>query len=639
MPAKIHDLTIVADKINGSNGKDTFLAPLAFDGSEHPPTLTSADQLDGRGGKDMIEAALAGDVVKASMKNIELGRFTHEAFSPITLDLAKARQMTALEFLGFNSTLIVTHAAAVSSASFTDHGNGVIATLAGINTTKVKAEDLTFTGCIGMDLTVETTGSKSLTRLDVTLDHSNIRLFDDIAAKTIAIHSVGEQDNTLEMTPQASFDHTTKMTVSGATNLEVIGTLELKHLTVFDASKAAGDIDMAFNAPKLTLLKGSSGSDIIYLGDLGGTKAHKAQVRLGDGNDVIYLDGSTLDGRHQAILGGSGDNIVQIQGRIEHSTGLFQNFGRMYITNADGIYDLKGTGVDDIRLLGTTDDITLDHVQSGTFIDLAANQGVPFEVNIDGAMSSLDDMLSLTMTGPSIIGNSEDGFSAPGLSQLAIYSYTGDCVFVLDSVGSESDPLRLTIGGTSKMTLAAIGGSVNYISNIAIANTAGADISALEFTEQAFVATGATITGGAGNDVLVGGYGNDTINTGGGNNKVYGSSGVDHINMMLNSGLDVLVFDQQTDSAFGSGDIVTNFNAVDTIDINDLVSGVNFVGNVTSDANGLAMLSGVQSRAFFNTTTQTLNVDINHDGQLDAAHDLSVTLTGLASFNAFNIIG
>jgi len=636
---KFHDLSVVVDKINGSNGKDTFLAPLAFDGGEHSPTLTSADRLDGRGGRDMIEATLDGDLIKAGMKNIELGRFTDAKPSEMMLDLARARQMTALEFIDFKSFLAVSHATLVSSASFTNYGDSRFASLEGIDTKRVKVENLTFTGCTSMALYIETLGSKPLARLDVTLDRSDIALFDDIAARMIAIHSIGEQNNLLTLLAQSTFNHTAKLTIGGAANLKVAGTLELKNLTVLDASKASGDIEMTFNGPQLTLLKGSSGDDIIHLGDIGGTKAHRAQILLGDGSDVIYLDGSTLDGRYQAISGGSGQNVVQIEGGIEYSAGLFRDFGRIYITNADGYYDLEGSGADDIRLFGTSDDVTLDHVQSGTFIQLAANQEVPFQVNVDGALSSMDDVLYLTMTGPSIIGDGNHGFSSPGLSQLAVYSYTGDCTFMLENVGSESDPLRLTIGGTSDIAVAAAIGSVNYISTIAITNTAGADITGLEFSELAFVASGATITGGAGDDILVGGFGNDTINTGGGNNKVYGSNGIDHINMMLNGGLDVLVFDQQTDSAFGSGDIVTNFSQVDTIDINDLVSGVNFVGNVTSQASGLALLSGAQSRAFFNTATQTLHVDINHDGQLDAAHDLSVTLTGLSSFNSFNVIG
>ncbi len=256
---------------------------------------------------------------------------------------------------------------------------------------------------------------------------------------------------------------------------------------------------------------------------------------------------------------------------------------------------------------------------------------------MDGAKSSTDDLLYLTITGPAASG--DKGFSAPGLSQLVIYGYGDGSLIALNSVGSEDDPLRLSIGGSFHTTVTAVAGSVNYISAIAISNSAGADISGLEQAKLAFVASGVIVTGGSGDDTLVGGSGSDSISTGGGDNKVFGSGGVDQINLNLNSGLDVLVFDQQSDSAFGSADIVTNFNAFDTIDISELVASVNFTGNVTSLSNGMATLSTSQSRAFFITNTNLLCVDLNHDGLLDADNDLSLMLNGVSSLNGFNLIG
>ncbi|MDB5525631.1 MAG: hypothetical protein JWM58_3394 [Rhizobium sp.] len=637
MPAKKHTLSIHPDDIDGSSGADSFIAQLADAGGEPTATLSSLDKLDGRGGRDRIVAALETIMVAPVMKNIELGRFTHPSTAETTLDLAKARQMTSLQFSQINSDLSITHAAGVSSVSFMGYSDHE-ALLSGLDAAKVAREQLNFTACNNLTVNIDPLGTKPLKVLDVTLSDSQVWLYGEVATATIRVHSDGVEANTLGLYPSGGLGNTHRLTVSGTADIDLAMMVSYDNLHTYDASKASGAVTVAIGGEELQTVKGSRGDDDMHLGALGGTQAHKTQVLLGDGDDVVHLNGAFLDGRKHAIFAGDGENTVLVYGAIKHSLGLFHQFERIYITDAAGSYDLKGSGVMDVRLFGTPDDITLDHVNSGSNITLAKDQTAPLEVNVTNAMASTDDQLYMSLIGPTTFGTFTEGLSAPGLSNLSVYGQNGLSIFMLDGVGSQSDPLQLMIGGSSEVDAAATKGSTNFISKITITNVVGANISGLEWSEQAFVDTGATIIGGAGNDVLAGGAGGDIISTGAGDNEIYGSGGVDAINLTLNSGLDVIIFDHESESSYGAGDMVAGFGSFDAIDIGGAVDSVTFMGNVTSLSGGLATLSESQTRAFYETATQALYVDVNHDGILDAAHDMEVTLVGVSSISGFNLV-
>jgi Ca2+-binding RTX toxin-like protein len=207
----------------------------------------------------------------------------------------------------------------------------------------------------------------------------------------------------------------------------------------------------------------------------------------------------------------------------------------------------------------------------------------------------------------------------------------------LTTVGSETDGATLRIGGDSELYLFGTNGSTSYIDRIVITNTAGVSLLGLMDGDRAFSPDGVTVVGGGGDDTLWGGIGFDTISTGGGDNLVYGSLGEDEMTLGENSGLDQIVYGAHNESTFGLGhDTILNFGVFDVIDVFDIAK-VTFVGNFSDDASGIAALSTSQARAFFNTTTDTLFIDIDHDKVLGPNHDMQVVLTGLGSFSAGNL--
>ncbi|WP_166096860.1 DUF4214 domain-containing protein [Rhizobium flavescens] len=151
--------------------------------------------------------------------------------------------------------------------------------------------------------------------------------------------------------------------------------------------------------------------------------------------------------------------------------------------------------------------------------------------------------------------------------------------------------------------------------NISILNTANngqlkiVDASALTGTFT-YVATGngETITGGAKADTITLGAGNDTV--------VYNKAGV---------------------SVVGAVDTINGFNAVnaDKIDLKAFSLGADTTikAVVTSPAADVAGFFDGTNHLAFNAGAATLYVDVNKDGNFNAASDLVITLAGVTAAN------
>jgi Ca2+-binding RTX toxin-like protein len=246
-------------------------------------------------------------------------------------------------------------------------------------------------------------------------------------------------------------------------------------------------------------------------------------------------------------------------------------------------------------------------------------------------------------SGSMVIGSFTNGLKAIGLSHLEIDSTslgsTFDNWLSLGSVGNTKNPLSITISGDHQLFLLSSDDAKSYIQHLTVDNSAGVDLSGLTRGVQSFDPGGATIIGGVADDVLVGGDGNDLIRSGAGANNVISSTGADRIWLKANSGLDILTFTNIDTSVAQDGiDAVHNFGAFDTIDISALVNSVLFEGNFDSFAEGEAALSTSVSSAFFNKASNTLYVDVDHDGTILSLHDLGVRLIGVSSIQSFNLL-
>jgi Ca2+-binding RTX toxin-like protein len=125
------------------------------------------------------------------------------------------------------------------------------------------------------------------------------------------------------------------------------------------------------------------------------------------------------------------------------------------------------------------------------------------------------------------------------------------------------------------------------------------------------------LNGGDGNDILVGGLGRDIL-TGG-------------------DGVDIFRFAPGDSSGqVGVADQIVDFVSGDLIDLT-AVAGFSFAGTVSDTTNLIAALNNggpAAGRTVYDSTAQLLYVDVDGNGVITVANDMTIELTGVASLTA-----
>lgn len=641
MPVKKYKLTAHEDNFKGTSGKDLFLAQHQTENI----TLNAADRLNGGKELDTIRADIRGTVGAPVMKSIEQGIF--ELVGPsATLDLANARQM---------------HKITIKSADDPAAMKCTIDNAGAVRTIRVAGSDSNDEASVyGLD--PKAGGTLSLVLADTQsrlgaftsdgkrFDRVEVRLVDTVdatlwgsalSARDVTIRSMGGGFNSLTYDPGQYLGTVRHLTVEGNASffLNHSGSEIFRHLRSLDLTGMKSFTQMLVGGEKLISVLGSATADFIRLSDLGGSEKHKAEVRLGAGNDGVTLLTGCYDAATQRIDGGGGGDTITFLGGVTDLWKGIRNFEAAYFYDAVGTYDLRGLDMS-FTIGGTQGAVTLDRLKSGSVVSLLIDFTTFLTIKVQNAAQSQTESAVLELTSNmTAYGNSVVGLIAPDLSELRIVSSKYSHSLYLTTIGSATDGATLEIGGDAFLFLRATNGSTSYIDKVTITNTKGADLSGLESAGHALLGTGVTIIGGKGDDVLVGGIGADSISTGGGDNIVLGSLGADKITLGAGSGLDRIIYRADGESGYGLGyDTIGNFGIFDAIDVSTFAD-VTFMGNFSSNAAGIAMLSTSQQRAFFNTTTDTLYIDIDHDKALGLNHDMQIVLTGLSSFSSANLIG
>jgi hypothetical protein len=635
-----HKLTKSADTVAGGFGADLFLGPLIGGAS----TLNGDDVLNGRGGVDRIKAKLVDADIAPVMKNIEIGIFSFNDGATVGLDLAHAGQMSSLFFNSADhpnsGEVDIAHAGAVSKMTVL-HGSNDLYVVNGLDADATKTFALTVDGTTDTEIQLFSIGNDTLTNFDITLKNgADFELSGTaIFADNLNITSTGQSENYLEFLPGMHLDGIRNLTINGTQNITLYTQSDaFLHLQSFNSTAMTGTIWGKIGGADLISVLGGKGAEIIDIVSIGGTAQTPAKVSLGGGHDYLTLK-YAFDAETQSYNGGSGFDTLTLDGAAADLASATKNFETVGVHNASGVYDVTGMALVNFMLFSTTTATSINGLADDATLVVYDDVSTFLTVNVADAVSSTTESMRLLVQNSSTVGSAIAGLAAASLTNLEIETFAENNIVYLGTVGSATDAASLELSGDYHFELRASNASTSYIQNLEITNSTGADISGLANGTQAFVSSGATITGGAGDDVLIGGAGADTISTGGGDNDVLGSLGADAVTLMSNSGLDTMVFTAQAQSAFGSGhDTVHNFNTFDAVDISALTGTATFGGNVADNSAGLATLSASHAVAFYNTSTDTLYVDLNHDQQLDATHDLQVYLENLATFSSSNLI-
>uniref|UniRef100_UPI00273F020E M10 family metallopeptidase C-terminal domain-containing protein n=1 Tax=Roseovarius sp. MMSF_3448 TaxID=3046713 RepID=UPI00273F020E len=287
--------------------------------------------------------------------------------------------------------------------------------------------------------------------------------------------------------------------------------------------------------------------------------------------------------------------------------------------------------------------LTLNYVAAGGTLELAdANLGTT-NVVIDGAAAGANDDFNIVL--------------ATSADHTGVVDVTGvEALTVETQADGVASDLGLVANDVETLVVTGMAG-VDFIDDFANLTSVDASALAIETDEEGVSVTtnamdDATLTGSAGEDVFFSGSGDDVITGGTGNDEIHGRGGDDMIMggegddaLWGNAGADVLTggagndtfhFTAVTDSQGTTVDTITDFvSGEDKLDFSAIAIGT---GAYTGAANGygavLTSLVGdnTNSQAVLDTSTSTLYVDVNGDGNLDN-QDMAIDLTGVAALD------
>jgi hypothetical protein len=321
------------------------------------------------------------------------------------------------------------------------------------------------------------------------------------------------------------------------------------------------------------------------------------------GNDVI-TDNLGAD----LLFGAAGDD--NLSGGNDNDR-LYGGLGNDSLSGGGGNDTLSGGGGADTLNGGSGDDVLVggfgnDNISSGSGTDTIFGGLGNDTITVTGPVASIDGGLgtdSLTLSDT----------AAHTVSVRNVESITG---------GTNSDTVTLTsvLSGTT----IDLGNSTDSLTLEAGGNTVS-------------VANIETVSGGSGDDNITdtgsttattfdGRAGNDSISAGGGNDELIGGLGAGVDSLTGGAGSDTFSFLSASDSAPGSGDTITDFDATDDsedINLNGFAAGgFVFLGNEAQAFSG----GSNNSEARFNDTSKLLEIDSDGDGTAD----MEITLTGVA---------
>ncbi len=614
--------TLNQDDLSGSTGDDIFDAPRVFsDGAGGLiDSLQTGDEANGLAGTDTLDATLSqGNNPVVTLAGIENLNFTN--FAAETINASNISGAEKIGWIGGTANLTVNTLA-----------NKVDAVMSGIAT----AGNTFLLSFQAGATTSPTTGSTDEISLDVSGTTTGTFQFTTAANgfETLNVDSTGGNANTLTAITQTTGTTVATIKFTGDADLTV-STVPATALTI-DASSMSGALQLGagtedttyaeFSNPATnwTQITGGSGNDLLIFEDtLTSTDFTSGTIDLGDGTDVVqstfgasFSAASKLRSVEEVRFNATADLTYNFSGTTnletitieEDGTGHTFTLSNVPVTSTANTWPtLNYRGDNSTGASQTFDDAT--YTATGN-----TGSSDTLTVNVGNRGTNLNTGTSTT----NVMNIGDTELTAGGFETLNIDVADGPATFngITASTLITLDVDSTTSNVGTNVTLGTVVATGTTILTVDASGVTGNFNATLDF-----LASGATITTGAGNDTVIIGTtsaaahsinvllgdgnntytgdtstgGTDTVTAGTGNDTFTPSAGADTITTgggtdtvdLDNNDTDEAVIDTITDFTAGVGgdNITFDFSSIEAMD--SAVAGL--VGDVT-DANNTSIV-------------------------------------------------
>lgn len=592
------DMTIsVGDYLTAGTGDNTIVG--VQDGAA-TETFSATDTIDGGDGNDTIiitnsEAAALNAALVRNVENVEYrglagGNLDMANFEDATsLLLERATGAVDVDNLATTDTLTIKDGAATMDSSLTYTAAGVTGTADSATVTLdgvTALADIAFVGAVET-MNVNVTSDSSIADLD----------FD---AGTTALNITAGAD--LTVTNQVTSAEVAALSISGAGDVTLTA-LDASTITV-SAGSASGDLTLVTGAAAeatdpstvdiadITVTLGS-GADSL---DVSGTAdARELSVDLGAGDDTVTLGGSLTSASTTSagdiIVGGDGTDTISVTSAIGNGQAAYTGMSGFEAVSFSNALAAAATvanyqaGLNTVTLAAGANAGTLNLEAGSNTVNIGASLAGQLTVNDTGTATTDALTIANTAAAADDMGDAQDivigGFETVNLVTTNTGATEEQNIGAITMTADTGGTTTLNLSGTNAIDAAVITADVLNASGLT-AQAAGT--TTFEQT-AALVATAtgtATITGSAGDDILVGDT-DDTTNIDGGAGDDNITGGADAETISGGDGDDVIAGGGGADTISGGagGDTITLGGTTESVDAGAGDDSVVAAGNVT----------------------------------------------------------
>ena len=671
--------TLDSDDLTGTTGDDTFNAPLIFSAGAgaQVASFQTGDQAAGLAGTDTLNVNLNAvtNPVPTSMTDIEILNAT--CFAANTITVSNFTGLTTVNTVGSTANLTINPLSSIVDCGF----NSVVTatTLA-----------LTYQAAATTSPTTGSTDTFTLTMTDTTAGTLVVTTAAN-GFESVSISSEGTTANILTALTQTTGTTLATATLSGTNDLS-IGIMPTTVLT-YDAASMTGGLTLGTGttavggtayvafplaAANLTDLDTGTGDDeIIFAATLNTNDFASATCDLGAGTDIVQATfaasyGTAMPFRNveEFRFNCTGAATVNMNGITGLATLTNDHDGAataitiQNIPSTSGVFptlNYRGLGTQVAQIYDTvTYAATGNTGSSDTLPITVGNRGTA--LNVTGT-TNVHTMGAITATGFELVNVTvTDGpatFGGITASTMNTFTATASSNLTLGTVGQGAGTPALVTANCSAVT-GNLSATFDYVASGAVITTGAGNDTVTVGTNAALLATvsstlGAgndtyvadtssdgvdTVNAGTGTDTITGGGGNDTITTGSGNDTVIYDQATandqsDITDFTPAAGGDVMQFDISALSLAGGTEFVGLLAAVVNTDEIVVLTTVGYASDDLAE-DALAGAAGIVAGTdmvviYFNTTTNTTHIIYDADAGADGADGTAVLLGNLTN--------